>query len=217
MLSKILFVESEEDKKLFLSISRSWNLNVQVKCDPSGKGNAIDGFIATLKLQTSASKNRIGLVVDADFLQHGGGFLATQTLINKRLRDIHWCPLSQTQYSGFGATSTKIKDAQAGIWIMPDNCNDGYVENFVIQSISAQQQLLADYAAQQTAIAEAGGNGIPAIPTKPHHMDKAKVGTWLAWNDPPRMSLGAAHSNNFLNFNTGLGGDLSSWLKWLYL
>ena len=94
--------------------------------------------------------------------------------------------------------------------------NDGYVENFVMQSISATQQSLANYAIQQTVIAVAGGNGIPPIPTKPHHMDKAKIGTWLAWNDPPRMSLGAAHSNNLLDFNAGLGGDLSNWLKWLY-
>ena len=216
MLSKVLFVEGQEDKKLFLSIARSRNLNVEVKCDPSGKGNAINSFFALLKLQTSASKNRIGLVVDSDFLQYGGGFLATQTLINQKLSAINWDPLSQTQYSGFGATSTKTKGAQAGVWIMPDNLNDGYVENFVMQSISATQQSLANYAIQQTVIAVAGGNGIPPIPTKPHHMDKAKIGTWLAWNDPPRMSLGAAHSNNLLDFNAGLGGDLSNWLKWLY-
>lgn len=217
MYSNVLFVEGDEDRKLFLSISRSLNFKVEVKYDPSGKGNAILGFIAALKLQTSASKTRIGLVVDADFLQHGSGFVATQALINQKLQAIDWNPLSLTQYSGFGTTSPKVKDVQAGVWVMPDNLSDGYVENFVIQSISASQQPLANYAFQQTVIADFGGNGIPPIPTKPHHMDKAKVGTWLAWNDPPRMSLGAAHASHLLDFDAGLGGDLSDWLKWLYL
>ena len=217
MISKILFVEGEEDKKLLLSTSRSCNTSVEVKCDPRGKGNAINSFVAALKLQTSASKNRIGLVVDADFLQHGGGFIATQASINQRLQEVGWNPLSQTPFSGFSTTCNKAKDAQAGVWIMPDNLNDGYVENLVIQSISPQQQPLSNYAIQQTTVAMTGGNGIPPIPTRPHHLDKAKVGTWLAWNDPPRMSLGAAHSNNLLNFNVGLGSDLSNWIKWLYL
>lgn len=216
MVSNLLFVEGEEDKKLFLSVSRACGVEVDVKCDPRGKGNAILSFIATLKLQTSASKNRVGLVVDADFLQNGGGFAATQTLINQKLHGINWSPLSQTQYSGFRTTTNKGGELQAGIWIMPDNFNDGYLENLVIQSIALTQQPLSNYASQQTAVAIAGGTGIPAIPTKPHHLDKAKIGTWLAWNDPPRMSIGAAHSNNLLKFTGGLGGDLSNWLKWLY-
>lgn len=216
MVAKILFVEGEEDKKLFQSTSRSCGISLDVKCDPSGKGNAVLSFVAALKLQTSASRNRIGLVVDADFLQNGGGFLATQALINQKLKSINWSPLSQTPYSGFKTTDNKNNGVQVGVWIMPDNLNDGYVENFVIQSISLDQQPLSNYAVQQTILAAAGGNGIPTIPTKPHHLDKAKIGTWLAWNNPPRMSIGAAHSNNLLNFNAGIGSDLTNWLKWLY-
>ena len=215
-MSDLLFVEGEEDKKFFLSISRDGGIKIDVKCDPRGKGNAINSFVSMLKLQTSASKNRIGLVVDADFPQNGGGFAETQALINQRLQAINWSPLSQTKYSGFKTTSSNASGTQAGVWIMPNNSDNGYAEAFVIQTIAQPQKMLAAYAFQQTAIAIAGGNGIPVLPTKPHHLDKARVGVWLAWSDPPRMSLGAANSNNLLDFNAGVGKNLSDWLTWLY-
>ena len=216
MASNLLFVEGDEDKKLFLSASRACNVDIDVKCDPSNKGQAINSFTSMLKIQTTASKTRIGLVVDADFPQHGGGFVATRKLINQRLQDIGWNLLDKTAHSCFKTTSAKAPSVKAEVWIMPDNVADGYTEGFVIQSISQDQQALANYAFQQTLVAIAGGNGIPALSVKPHHLDKAKVGAWLAWCDPPRMSLGKAHSSNLLNFNAGVGQNLSNWLTWLY-
>lgn len=219
MVNKILFVEGEEDQKFFLSVARACEIkNLEVKCNPRGKGNAIIGFMAAVKLQTSASKNRIGLVIDADFSKNdGGGFSKTQTLVNQRLEEASWSLLSKTNYSGFSTASHKTKDVKAGVWIMPDNLHDGYIENLIIETVCLEQKNLFDYAAEQTKIIANGGKGIPSIPTRKHHIDKAKVGAWLAWNDPPRMSLGAAHSNNLLNFNAGTGSDLCNWLRWLYL
>lgn len=215
-MSKTLFVEGEEDKKLFLSINRAVGAQVELKCDPRGKDNAMNSFFAMLRLQTSASKNSIGLIVDADSTENGGGFSSTQARLNQKLQAINWSPLAKTQNSGYSTTCSNSRGAKAGVWIMPNNANDGCLEGFVMEVISKSQQSLSNYAFKQTLQAIKGGAGIPPLPTRPHQIDKAKVGTWLAWNDPPRMSLGKAHTENLLDLSSGIGKSLSTWLGWLY-
>ena len=78
-----------------------------------------------------------------------------------------------------------------GVWIMPDNRQAGMLETFLGMCVpqgSANpiwQRALAQTDAVKAEIAESSR-------FKDAHLDKARIHSYLAWNDPPGIPLGQA-------------------------
>lgn len=206
-MSKLLVVEGVEDELLFKQILRNIGLNsVDVKSHPSGKGNAISTFCSAVMLY-----DRVGLVVDADFPTYGGGFSDTQKLINSDLNKINFGPLGALPGGGLGCLKTRKRQ---GVWIMPDNISDGYLENFLDSMIEPSLLGGYQYADQATRTALSASVGFTA---KTHHRCKSNFGAWLAWHDPPRMSFAKAMSNCYFDKNSNSYKSITNWLKWIFL
>lgn len=81
-----------------------------------------------------------------------------------------------------------------GVWVMPDNESRGMLETFLAYLVPTASSDLWRYA--ETATAEAHNRG--ASYRDPHE-DKAKIHTWLAWQDPPGRPFGEALKSKCLD------------------
>lgn len=226
---RLLYVEGEEDQQFFASVFRKIGMDDmadlterhrKIHCNPSGKGNAINSFGSVLAQLTPASDARIGLVVDADrhAANSGNGFAASLGAINTKLRSHSFEDLARSlsTTSGFFTQAADKPTVQVGVWVMPDNRSDGDLEHFAGSVVSADEAACFQYAASRAKEVGENKHGGPAFKFKAHHLSKAEVGTWLAWSDPPRKSLGAAVSKEWLNIAHPQFQNLINWLKKLY-
>lgn len=224
-MERLLIVEGEEDEKFFSTICREVAAGVQVKVhvqvkEKRGKPKAIETFGDQLAILSAASDARVGIVVDADqqALNATDGFANTRKTINARLMAVAFNPLTVgSGTSGLLATSNSRPRVKVGAWIMPDNKSDGYLEQFVSQVIAPTESDRFRFAAGTADKVAEGQHGGPAFSFKKHHLPKAELGTWLAWSDPPRMSLGAVASSGMLDQQKPPFLDLMQWLRLLYL
>jgi hypothetical protein len=209
-MSKILIVEGQEDENFFKQLLRNLNLqDVEVKSNPSGKGNAITTFASSIKLENRASNSRLGLVVDADFAINGGGSASTLNTINAIINS----PFTQLTGGGLKTVIQSKPSLKAGLWIMPDNSNDGYIEHFLEGTFLSSENSRMQYAKQAVQSALTSANGFPV---QPIHIGKANVGTYLAWQNPPRMSFANCLSKNLIDSNANSYVAIANWLCWLY-
>jgi hypothetical protein len=209
----LLVVEGVEDQLFFKQICREGGLGVcdNIKCDPSGKGNAISAFVNAIQLNAYSN---IGLVVDADFPVHGAGLAATVQLINQKLVGVGVKPMALRAGGGYEAASVKpAAGRKTGVWVMPNNALDGYLEDLLKTFVAPAYAATFNHAAQATATALAAGVGFTA---KPLHRPKADLGAFLAWHDVPRMSFGKALSGGYFVSRQPSAGALINWLNWLY-
>jgi hypothetical protein len=216
MADRLLVVEGEEDAKFFKTVLRKLELNeVDVKCHPAGKGNAIATFAATLKKQTKGGRAQIGLVVDADFPQDGHGHAASVKDINSKVTLLGYKPMTKLAGGGYAFSPVGESRTQAGVWVMPDCAGDGHTEHLLQQLISAAEQPRFQYAQQACDLAL---DHKPTLdyPVKSHHRAKAQLGTWLAWQHPPRMSFGFALKESLFDFESPAMRPLRSWLNGLF-
>lgn len=219
-MDRMLIVEGEEDQKFFAAVFRSVGLpKIEIKYHPSGKQNAIVTFAARLELLTKATHARIGIVLDADdpAVSAGAGAKATIQSINGELTKRSFNALTVAKgTSGLIATANALPAVRVGAWVMPDNHSNGLLENFVSEVVSAPHAHCFAFAAGKAADVLGMKHGGPKYSFKPHHLAKAAAGTWLAWTDPPRMSLGAAVSAGVLDIEGANFQRLISWLETLY-
>jgi hypothetical protein len=224
-MERVLIVEGEEDEKFFKTICREIGAGVQVNVrvqvqEKRGKPKAIETFGDQLAILSAASDARVGLVVDADqqAVNATDGFVNTRATINERLAAGSFNPLTHVSgTSGLLSTSNSRPRVKLGAWIMPDNKSDGYLEHFISHVIADAESDRHQFAAATARKVADGQHGGPTFSFRKHHLPKAELGTWLAWSDPPRMSLGAVASAGMLDRQKPPFQDLMQWLRLLYL
>ena len=220
-MHRLLIVEGEEDKKFFEAVLRAMSHadQVEIRHHPSGKANAILVFGARLDLLTRASKARVGLAVDADdpVLNASDGFVNTQKSVNQQLQQRRFNGLVVgAGTSGFLSRTNQGSDVLTGLWVMPDNGSNGYLEDFANSVVAPSEQGRHSFAFKQSRAVLNASHGGPNFAFKAHHLPKAAVGTWLAWSDPPRMNLGTAVSRGLLDIQHTKFQSLIAWLNLLY-
>lgn len=97
-----------------------------------------------------------------------------------------------------------------GFWVMPDCSSPGMIETFARDLVPAEDRLW-NHALQSFSSALAMG----AACRDPHH-DKARIHTWLAWQDPPGQRLGIALTKRILNPTAPSATPFITWFKTLY-
>ncbi|MEN9478628.1 MAG: hypothetical protein RLZZ298_23 [Pseudomonadota bacterium] len=218
MTQKMLLVEGEADQIFFGALLRNIGYkNKEITVGPpreygatgNGKENAINIFEDLLDSLTDGRISRLGLVVDADSKNSGGlGFLATYQRIEKLLSPKGYRvqnPPKKVLFDGF-VFDNKYGLPKIGIWIMPTNQADGYIEDWCLTSAAAaESQLVAK--AQQVV------EGLNNKKFPEHFIAKAHTATWLAWQKTPGEGLSSLIGNNLLNKNSDSYKGLSNWLK----
>jgi hypothetical protein len=98
-----------------------------------------------------------------------------------------------------------------GFWLMPDCSSSGMLETFLRHLVPEPAEPLWQHAA--TSFDEAISLQAPC---RPVHADKARIHTWLAWQDPPGDSPGRALTRRALDPKSPMAAPFVAWFKQLY-
>lgn len=213
----ILLVEGESDRGFFEVFCRLLSIPADVRVatpkDTGGAHNTKEGVLSHLtkvllpQLQ-DGQLERIGVVVDADRAMHGSGFAATL----RRFTDA----LAQDGYRLNPAAASGLvfihQDglANLGLWIMPNNADEGMLEDWIKQCLHSDEAGLYQHG-------EASIDAIPSGPKfQPWNRSKAEVATWLAWQEKPGNGLYNAVQPDLLSTEAPLFKAMQAWLTHVF-
>jgi len=215
MADRVLLVEGEADRSFFVEVCRTLDLHTTVIVaapkDVGGSHNTKEGVFNHLPTQLKqlgdASIKRLAVVVDADSEDNGGGY---KHVIDRVVKIV-------TSY-GFTMASNPVGGvlfqhddglADFGLWVMPNNCDDGMLEDWIKSCVHENEHELFEHA--ETVV-----DTLPQTKFKAIHISKAEVATWLAWQKQPGHGLYRAVEDQLIDTNSALFKELSIWLTHIY-
>lgn len=163
---------------------------------------------AELRVTTEASRNlRIGVIVDAD------------TNIDKRWNSIKSMLKNSNKYNvpdelpptGLLLRPTDDDEPIIGVWIMPNNQLNGMLEDFVAILSDPSDMILAEV--DQTLLNIESKN---ICRYKLIHKAKARIHTFLAWQEDPGTPMGLAITKKFLKPDSPHCLPFVNWLQELF-
>ena len=169
----------------------------------NGDDNLLEDLSARLLILTE--DDIIGVVVDADTSPSGRWQGIRQRLVDAGYRSLPRNPAPA------GIVLDALPDLflpKIGIWIMPNNRNEGNLEDF-LRFLVPQGDDLIDYA--QLCV-----GGLPRRPFDEQDESKAILHTWLAWQKEPGRPYGTAITARYLNLDVPEADVLVSWLQRLF-
>ena len=199
---RVLMVEGPDDEHVVKHICAQRQLGTIEKIHPyHGKDPLIDGIEVRLK---ESDIEVLGIILDAD------------TDLQARWQAVS----SRLSKAGYGTLpAIPAKDGtiiesppgsllpRVGIWLMPDNQLPGILEDFLRFLVPAGDSLL--FHAEQSI------DGIP-----PGHLrfseakkPKARIHTWLAWQEEPGKPFGQAISAHYLDSSLPAANVFAGWLQ----
>lgn len=202
-----LFVEGVNDFHVISSLCLyhkvKENFNVR-SCGSVGK--VVGQF--KLALTNPSVYQRIGIVIDAD------------TDVGKRWKQLvailkesgkYDCDELSLPSAGLVLHPLDNYDAVVGIWVMPNNELQGMLEDFLLSLVPAEDVLIQK---AETVLSELEAEGIQHY--KKVHRSKAKIHTFLAWQDEPGKPMGQSITARLLNPNAKQAKTFVDWLNKLY-
>ncbi len=221
----LLLVEGETDKNFFDRLCKNLAISPEIKVAPpkelGGGYNSKQGVLNYLKTillpqLNDGSIQHLAVVVDADYADsHGLGTVGTLKQIKEIVEPFGFkLPENATYQNGFCfRNSDGLPDF--GVWIMPNNQEDGMLEDWVKSCIIQTEQDLFHHA--EKTVADLSTHGLQKF--KPIHITKTQVATWLAWQNLPKYSIdGVLDKKDVLvDENSKLYQNLANWLKNIYI
>jgi hypothetical protein len=213
----VLLVEGFADRDFFEQVCKLLDLSplvtVATSKDYQGARNTkedIFKLLPDLLTQIGIGKiERLAVVVDADKLEHGSGYEKTLNKV-KEITANQGFALAENQTNGLiFKHNEELTDF--GLWIMPNNQDEGMLENFIKQCVKNDELPLFNHAVQTV-------QNLPE-PKKfePHHETKAEVATWLAWQKKPGHGLYHSVQVDLLDTNHALFQEMAQWLKKIFI
>lgn len=208
-IAKKLIVEGEQDKRVIPEFIEAKGIpwgerrdTAIVDIEVYGGNQFIDSDFIGTELKASGLTN-LGLIVDAD----DDSSARWASIRNACLKSIVDFP-EKLPETGLIQVTNGIK---FGVWIMPDNQQQGMLETFLSYMVTEENESIWQYA--QEVVKEAKNKGAAF---KDSHIDKANIYTWLAWQDEPGRQLHQAIKERILNPNHPKAEIFFNWFKVLY-
>ena len=192
---KHLIVEAESDKSFIQAFLRHEKLNLQLNIDVATpqdfestayttKQAVFQQLPRLVKLLETGQVSHIGILVDMDFTDKTD--IKNQNLrqISERLNPLGFHQRQQQNDNlGFYFENSDY-DNPIGVWLMPNNQNEGYLETWVKMAMSSDQQ--SHFTQIENFIQSLGTSHFknPVIA-----MDKARIFTWLSTQTKPTQDL----------------------------
>ncbi len=199
----VLLVEGQDDKHVATNLLFAHQLHTRfVVKDKDG----IDNLTGSLPMELRASElKRIGIVVDADTALVERWTRLRSVLTKAGYADLPIAPLAHGTVVRQGGRPT------VGIWLMPNNRDDGMIEDFVALLVPPEDPLLPRARAAVDAIPGEDRRFVEI------HRAKAVIHTWLAWQSEPGVRMGAAVTRKYLEPQTPTALAFVAWLNQLLL
>ena len=201
-----LLVEGKTDQHIVLALCAHYNVteNFNVKdCDGISK---LLPVLSTM-LTNPSNVKAIGVIVDAD-----NDMKARLEQIRSIVKPYGYDIPDELQHSGLICSASDSDYPKLGLWLMPDNVHLGMVEDFALSLTSADDALLMEAEDELQRIEESGNNLYPLL-----HHSKAKIHTYLAWQEEPGCPIGLSITKRVLDPNHPIAqGFVQNWLMPLF-
>lgn len=231
----ILLVEGKDDRGFFVCFcNRTGFRDVAIEprtgrqgvfvepCTPKDFDAKSDGWINLLNVlkeelerlgESGNSSARLGVVIDCDYPSEGGfqkRFSHVKEILDQygyHLPDV--LPADIENQKGFIFRHQSNELSPVGLWIMPNNQDDGALEQFVESLIVASDE--------QRNLLQLARDAIARLPTPPmfteSHSAKALMATWNAWQKSPRAPFEQAIKDGALDLNCEKAIAFKNWLR----
>jgi hypothetical protein len=202
IFNRKLLVEGNDDRHVIMTLCKKFGIAEAFDViDCKGINELYDAI--PIRFKQSGIKT-IGIIVDAD------------TEINKRWLNLKNILLKQgftppDELPSTGLILSKENDIKVGVWIMPDNNLNGMLEDFISFLIPSNDELLPIVDATIAEIESRKFNRYSL-----NHRAKARIHTWLAWQDEPGTPMGLSITKKYLTTNEETCLRLIEWLRELF-
>jgi len=209
--SKRLLVEGRDDMHSVIHLmadhiqprpnrEEAWPVDIK---DCNGIDGILNATIVGAELKASDLKI-LGVIIDAD--ADPNARWASFRSIYRR----HFPEIPEALPPG-GLITENDRDIRLGFWLMPDCSSSGMLETFLKDLVRDSAKPLWDHAVASFEQARSLN-----APCDPAHSDKARVHTWLAWQEPPGQTFGIALRSRTLDPKSPAAAAFVTWFKQLY-
>lgn len=193
-----IILEGVDDKHVVKNLLYNHNLDMFEYKTKEG----IDSLLSTLHEEIEGTDwRRLGIIIDAD------ADAQTQwSRVSRILEATGFTPLpSQPQEDGTIVSDDEQR--KIGVWIMPNNVLHGAIEDFVSYLMKEEDTLWprADRVVEDIPVKQRK--------FKASFITKAKIHTWLAWQEEPGTRMGAAFKKNYLDPTRPDAISFVNWIK----
>lgn len=202
-----LLVEGPDDLFVIARLRELNHLEDNVFIKPCGSvEKAIELFRILIEKQVAG--NRIlGLVIDADSNIAGRWQRIFQILNESGKYNVP----DVLPGDGLVLSPNDSEDTKIGVWVMPDNQLNGMLEDFLAMLAVNDKNLLDEVNATLKIIEEKGVSKYKSV-----HKAKARIHTFLAWQEEPGVTMGNAIAKSYLRADSEQAVLFVTWLKSLF-
>jgi hypothetical protein len=197
-----LLVEGNDDKHVIWALCREFNVSDTFEVINCG---GIDSLYEAIPVRLKQSNIKtLGIIIDADS-SIKNRWISIKDLLSKQGFDTpDNLPLE-------GLVLSNREGIKVGVWIMPDNNLNGMLEDFISFLIPHDDKLLP---VVNTALDEIESQKLNKYPLL--HKSKAKIHTWLAWQEDPGTPMGLSITKKYLSIDNETRLPLIKWLQTLF-
>ncbi len=199
---RVLMVEGPDDEHVVKNICGQRQLGkIQYIHPYGGKDPLIEGIGVRLK---ESDIGALGIILDADTDLHARWQAVAYRLSVAGYTDVPATPVPE------GTVIESPTDSllpRVGVWLMPDNQLPGILEDFLRFLVPAGDRLLA-HVDQALITIPAGERRFPEV-----RVAKARIHTWLAWQEEPGKPFGQAISARYLDPSLPAANLFAGWLQ----
>lgn len=152
----------------------------------------------------SPNVSRIGIIVDANEVGPEARLNSLIRFIEKELDT----KIENTQLDPKGFFIQLPDNLSIGIWIMPNNKDNGYLEHFLSELIAKQNQTLTFANTTLNQLSQKAFCLFSEVKKQ-----KALVHTYLAWQKTPGLPFGSAIQSGFLDASSTSADAFVNWFK----
>lgn len=199
----VLLVEGNDDKHSIIHVLKKRGVDPERVVDIIDSGGwdpLLDSIPVRLK---SSAHKRVGVVADAD-----SSCAARWSAICRAVDGFNFGQmLAGLPNRGFVDDGNGMR---FGVWLMPNNQDNGALENFLLRLVRADDPVLhkSRMVVDQLSAEE---KRFPNVAR-----DKAVAHTYLAWQESPGRPLGMAVNCNYFDARAGEADAFFNWFNQLY-
>jgi len=204
---KILLVEGSQDENFVKQLLQRQKIHYGDNFEIKNCKNLGRIFKELPLIIETENYSHIGIIIDAD--QNISQYWKN---INTALKSVEISNLPKIPNEK-GTIVEEIDDfPRIGIWIMPNNTDDGFLESYVSYLVRDGDELLSLARKTVDQLIKDNKNLF-----KTEHKEKAVIYTWLAWQKKAGSSLGGAVNVKFSEEQIHILDDkkASDFIKWL--
>lgn len=219
MCSNVLLVEGETDKRVIPEFIEKngiqWEFKPKQYVVKIKSKKSKESLLNQKQIQTELKDSQVkvlGIVVDAD--QNVQETQNKIEIICHSLAGKNFFDNKSNDKSNDGWIFELDSGKKFGVWMMPNNENEGMLETFLSNLIpekNPEDNHLWQYTKEVVKEAKKRGATFKNV-----HQDKAQIHTWLAWQNEPGTQLHNALKFKILDPTHHQGKKFFDWFKQLY-